>query len=166
MPIFEDFQQPAEPEALKVPDSYLNVLAGLGATVLTAIDAAIATAITQATQQLATATVAYLERALGLATLRAQLAGVQAVLDTVDQAKAQIDPFYVYLDLVPEVKKPIAKALNYVDNFTGEIRSMTDRLNRMTYMTDYANGAATELSGFISELLSTRALLAKALDRV
>jgi hypothetical protein len=150
----------AEPEPLRVPSSTAQALAGLGQTVLTAIDGAIAAAIASATQQLALVMVSALEKSLNVAAIRATLASAKASFGVIDSYKQIISPYMPYLDIVPEVKKPLVQALSFTDNVQAELKSTIMKLERLTYMNDIANGLAGELSTFISELLSVRKLIA------
>jgi autotransporter adhesin len=156
--MIDDFA-PDDPKPMDVAKSTKDVLAGLGSTVLTAIDGAIALAIAKLAQQSITVVMDGLEKTLKANLKALETAGIKTTLDQIDVYKAKITPYLKYLDMVPEIKAPLVDVLSYIENIQAEIKSTVDKAERLTYVAQYSSSLATGISERLSSLFSLRELI-------
>jgi hypothetical protein len=164
--LLENIDQ-AELPPKDVPQTTKDALLRLGKTVLTAIDSAIAMAITQYTQQLASLLDAQITNGATMVFLR----------NIADNAMNQVDNFkkqvltvleasnaLKYLELFPEIRQPVQMGIDKVYDYINQSESIIEDIKRMTYTNDLISSMMGSISGNITELLQVRKLIKDLLE--
>lgn len=148
-----DILQTVEIPQYDAPQTTREAFQRLGVTVLNAMSAAVALAITQLMKKLTQALVTSIENSAVIAELRAATSTMESVLKEYDNAKETISPYMKYLDLFPEVKRQVVLSLDTVDTVVGSIRAALEDIRRLTYANDILNSMCSELTHTISGLI-------------
>jgi hypothetical protein len=151
---------------LEISKNTKAVLMSLGATALGALYGAITVALTNLTKQAIDASIAALEKQAAVLWVRSTIATLQASLDQVKSAQADIAPYIKCLELVPEVRTPVVQAITEIDRISSDIKSYLNKLDRLTYMSDLATQLVNQINEKISKLLSAQALIKNLLDEL
>lgn len=164
-PITQEIQE-LNVDAIDVPQTTVEAFKKLGKTAIATISSAISLVISQKLKELAEIVASKYENLEVISRLRTYANIIENYFEQLEAFQRNLELYLKYLDLFPEIKRPVMNLFVVVSELMGTLRRYNDYIKRVTYANDFLTTSISEAQDQIAEFLKLKAMLDKIYSKL